>query len=106
MLPDDSDSVDGAKRWMRTPTTMAYEPLPLVCIATTAGTGGEADQRDVAANEKISEKTGVSGCDSLLPVLSVIDAERMLSVTPKFTAYQGFDRSPLQHQVYRLLNVR
>lgn len=65
--------------------------LPLVCITTTAGTGSEADQWGVVTNEETNEKIGVGGYDSLFPVISVVDPELMLSIPPKFTAYQGFD---------------
>lgn len=70
---------------------LVYEPLPLVCITTTAGTGSEADQWGVVTNEETNEKIGVGGYDSTFPVLSIIDPELMVSVPPKFTAYQGFD---------------
>lgn len=70
---------------------LAQDPLPIVCITTTAGTGSEADQWGVVTNEETNEKIGVGGYDSLFPVLSVIDPELMVSVPPKFTAYQGFD---------------
>ncbi len=67
------------------------DPLPIVCITTTAGTGSEADQWGVVTNEETHEKIGVGGYDSSFPVLSIIDPELMVSVPPKFTAYQGFD---------------
>jgi alcohol dehydrogenase len=66
-------------------------PLPIICITTTAGTGSEADQWGVVTNEETNEKIGVGGYDSLFPVLSIIDPELMKSVPSKFTAYQGFD---------------
>lgn len=34
---------------------------------------------------------GFGGYGCLFPVLSVVDPELMVSVPPKFTAYQGFD---------------
>ncbi len=67
------------------------DPLPVVCITTTAGTGSEADQWGVVTNEETNEKIGVGGDDSLFPVLAIIDPELMVSVPPVFTAYQGFD---------------
>ena len=70
---------------------LQHQPLPLVCITTTAGTGSEADQWGVVTNEETNEKIGVGGYDSTFPVLSIIDPELMVSVPPKFTAYQGFD---------------
>jgi alcohol dehydrogenase len=71
--------------------TIANDPLPLVCITTTAGTGSEADQWGVVTNEETNEKIGVGGYDSLFPVLSIIDPELMATVPPEFTAFQGFD---------------
>ena len=70
---------------------LRHDPLPIVCITTTAGTGSEADQWGVVTNEETNEKIGVGGYDSTFPVLSIIDPELMASVPPKFTAYQGFD---------------
>ena len=67
------------------------EPLPVVCITTTAGTGSEADQWGVVTNGETNEKIGCGGYDSLFPVLSIIDPELMKTVPAKFTAYQGFD---------------
>ncbi|MBC2579131.1 iron-containing alcohol dehydrogenase [Clostridium sp. DJ247] len=67
------------------------EPIPLICITTTAGTGSEVDQWGVVTNEETKEKVGVGGYDSLFPVLSIVDPELMKSVPSKFTAYQGFD---------------
>lgn len=64
------------------------EPLPLVCITTTAGTGSEADAYGVISNDETNEKIGFLAD---FPVLSIVDPELMLSVPAKFTAYQGFD---------------
>lgn len=65
--------------------------LPVICIATTAGTGSEADQWGVITNDETNEKIGFGGYDCLFPVLSVVDPELMVSVPSNFTAYQGFD---------------
>ena len=70
---------------------MREKPLPVVCITTTAGTGSEADQWGVITNDETNEKIGFGGYDELFPVLSIVDPELMLSLPPKFTAYQGFD---------------
>lgn len=69
---------------------MKNAPLPVVAITTTAGTGTEADAWAVVTNEETSEKIGF-GNDRTFPVLSIVDPDLMLSVPPKFTAYQGFD---------------
>ena len=70
---------------------LTKEPLPLVAITTTAGTGSEVDQWGVVSNEETNEKIGFGGYDSLFPQIAVVDPELMKSVPAKFTAYQGFD---------------
>ena len=67
------------------------EPLPVVAITTTAGTGSEVDQYGVISNEETNEKIGFGGYDSLFPKLAVVDPQLMMTVPPVFTAYQGFD---------------
>lgn len=71
--------------------TLKKEPLPLVAITTTAGTGSEVDQWGVVSNEETNEKIGFGGYDSLFPRIAVVDPALMKSVPAKFTAYQGFD---------------
>ncbi len=65
-----------------------FDPLPVVAITTTAGTGTEADPWTVITKD--DEKIGF-GYDKTFPVLSVVDPELMMSVPPALTAYQGFD---------------
>lgn len=64
------------------------DPLPIVAITTTAGTGTEADPWTVITNGE--EKIGF-GYEKTFPVLSIVDPELMLTVPPRLTAYQGFD---------------
>ncbi|HWQ70883.1 MAG TPA: iron-containing alcohol dehydrogenase [Desulfitobacteriaceae bacterium] len=66
------------------------KPLPVVAITTTAGTGSETDPGTVITNEEKHEKTGFVH-DDLFPILAIVDPELMLTVPPKYTAYQGFD---------------
>ena len=63
---------------------LVQEPLPVIAITTTAGTGSEVDQWGVVSNEETDEKIGFGGYDSLFP-------ELMVSIPPHLTAYQGFD---------------
>lgn len=63
-------------------------PLPVVAITTTAGTGTEADPWTVVTNGV--EKIGF-GYEKTFPVLSVVDPDLMISVPTVLTAYQGFD---------------
>lgn len=65
-------------------------PLSIIAITTTAGTGSETDPGTVITNEEKHEKTGFMH-EELFPVLAIVDPELMLTVPPKFTAYQGFD---------------
>lgn len=64
------------------------DPLPIVAITTTAGTGTEADPWTVITNGK--EKIGF-GYEKTFPTLSIVDPELMMTVPPHLTAYQGFD---------------
>ena len=74
----------GKKQWPKNPG------LPIVAIPTTAGTGTELDAWTVVTNEETKEKMS-GGNKNTFPVLSIVDPDFMLSVPPKFTAYQGFD---------------
>ncbi|NLI53953.1 MAG: iron-containing alcohol dehydrogenase [Clostridiales bacterium] len=66
------------------------DPLPIVAVTTTAGTGTEADPWTVVTKEETNEKIGF-GYDKTFPVLSVVDPELMRTIPPALTAYQGFD---------------
>lgn len=70
--------------------TIVNNPLPIVAIPTTAGTGSEMDSACVITNEKTNEKTGF-GDPTLFPVLAIVDPELTKSIPAKFTAFQGFD---------------
>ena len=91
------DYVSGGTGKGQTPSN---DPLPLICITTTAGTGSEVDQWGVVNNEETQEKIGCGGLDSLFPVLAVVDPELMASVPSKYTAYQGFDALFHSTEVY------
>lgn len=65
-------------------------PLPIIAITTTAGTGTEMDPWTVITNEETNEKIGF-GYEKTFPVLAIVDPELMMSVPPMLTAFQGFD---------------
>lgn len=67
-----------------------HDPLPLVCVTTTAGTGSEVDAGGVISCEENDEKLRL-GDPRLFPALSVVDPELMVSVPARLTAFQGFD---------------
>ncbi len=70
--------------------TPANPAIPIVCITTSAGTASEVDIASVITNDATQEKTGIF-YPSMFPTLSVVDSDLMMSVPPKFTAYQGMD---------------
>lgn len=75
------------------PELSVYDWLPVITIATDAGTGSEADPYFVVTNEELNIKRGFPIAKALgsFPVIAVVDPELMKSVPADFTAYQGFD---------------
>ncbi len=84
-LWDYSSSMTGGKK------ERVADPLPIVCITTTAGTGSEADPWGVITKEETNEKSGFFSGESMYPVLSIVDPDLMLTIPPALTAYQGMD---------------
>ena len=78
------------------------DPLPIVAVTTTAGTGTEADPWTVTTKEDTNEKIGF-GYEKTFPTLSVVDPELMTTVPASLTAFQGFDA--LFHSTEGYLNV-
>ncbi len=66
------------------------QPLPVIAVPTTAGTGTEADPWVVITKEETNEKLGF-GAPEMFAAYAFVDAELMLSVPQKLTAFQGFD---------------
>lgn len=66
------------------------DPLPVVAITTTAGTGTEADPWMVITKTETNEKIG-SGNDRTFPHLAIVDPALMVTVPARLTAFQGFD---------------
>ena len=90
MATNDGDLWDYISQGTGKGKPIAVKPLPIVAITTTAGTGSETDAGGVITNEETNEKTPIKG-PQLFPVLAIIDPELMMTVPPKYTAYQGFD---------------
>lgn len=80
-----------------------YDAIPIVAITTSAGTGSEVDIAAVISNDETKEKTGILS-PSMFPTLSIVDPDLMMSVPPKFTAYQGMDA--FFHASESLLNTK
>ena len=64
--------------------------MPVMEIATTAGTGSEADRYFVLTNPETKEKNGL-GFRCSYPVASIIDPELMKTMPPRVTAATGLD---------------
>lgn len=75
--------------------------LPVVAIPTTAGTGTEVNPTSVITNPETGEKVG-SACE--FPVLAIVDPELTLNITPRYTAFQGFD--VLFHCIEAFISVK
>lgn len=90
MMVNDGDLWDYAFSAKGGHKPFAHPGAPLVAITTSAGTGSEVDMFSVISNDELEEKTGVFDI-SMFPTISVVDSDLMMSVPPKFTAYQGMD---------------
>lgn len=77
------------------------DPLPIVTIPTTAGTGSEVNWGSSFSKEQTNEKIALKE-ERLLPKVTVIDPELTYSIPPSFTAYQGWDA--LTHSMEYLIN--
>lgn len=64
--------------------------LPILAIATTAGTGSEMNKNAVLTNPVTKEKPGMAH-PSLHPKASIVDPELMLSIPARVTASTGID---------------
>lgn len=70
--------------------TPEFDAIPIVAVTTSAGTGSEVDIAAVISNDEVKEKTGIF-FPPMFPALSIVDPDLMMSVPPKFTAFQGMD---------------
>jgi alcohol dehydrogenase len=70
-------------------TPLPRDPLPLIAIPTTAGTGAEATRTVIFSNAR-HEKVWAWG-DELKPVLALLDPELTIGVPPGVTAATGLD---------------
>lgn len=90
MIANDGDIWDYSLSKSGKGKTPQYDAIPIICITTSAGTASEVDTAAVITNSKTHEKSGIF-YDSMFPTLSIVDSELMMSVPPKYTAYQGMD---------------
>ncbi|WP_456086356.1 iron-containing alcohol dehydrogenase [Parabacteroides sp.] len=90
MMVNDGDLWDYAFSAKGGHKPFGHPGAPIVAITTSAGTGSEVDMFSVISNDELEEKTSVFDI-SMFPTISVVDSDLMMSVPPKFTAYQGMD---------------
>ncbi len=67
-----------------------------IAIPTTAGTGSEVTPFAVITDESTGDKYPLADYE-LMPTMAICDADLMLDIPPKLTAYAGFDA--LSHAV-------
>ena len=91
MASNDGDCWDYMGRGTGKRLPITERPLPVIAVPTTAGTGSEVDSWGVITNEETHEKLGFGSIDELYPVLAIVDPELTRTVSPWFTALQGFD---------------
>lgn len=77
------------------------EPLPLVAVPTTAGTGSEVTPYAVLTDTRAVDKFGI-GMPELFPRLAVLDAELTVSMPEAVTIDSGLDA--LSHAVEALFS--
>lgn len=71
-------------------TEQLTQTYPVLCVTTTSGTGSEATYFSVVTNTQTHEKPGL-GCPCMMPVVSIIDPELMVSLPNGITAQTGVD---------------
>lgn len=67
-----------------------HDPLPLVCIPTTAGTGSETTQYAIINNDEGTDKLNLNG-PRTFPILALLDPELSVTMPKDITADTGLD---------------
>lgn len=80
------DYLEGVGRGL----TLQNDPLPLLAMPTTAGTGSEATKNAVISSYAPMFKKSLRS-DKMMPRVVLIDPELTVSVPPEVTAYTGMD---------------
>ena len=97
-----------------------HEWLPVITIATDAGTGSDSDPYMCITNWEKHIKRGLPNTKIIgtFPIYAILDPELMATVPSDFTAYQGFDtlfhaiegyicnKSNLMSDMYALTSIK
>lgn len=77
--------------WAEPDVSLEHDPIPVICIPTTSGTGSEVTYEAVITNTKTKVK--MSFCDGvrMAPAVALVDPSLTLSVPPLVTASTGMD---------------
>ena len=79
------DFEDGRKDWRR-----AADPLPVIGVPTTAGTGSETGRATVVIDEAAQRKVIIFH-PGMMPKIVIADAELTIGLPPQLTAATGMD---------------
>jgi alcohol dehydrogenase class IV len=79
------------------------EPIPMIAVPTTAGTGSEVTSIAVVTDKDNKVKLGMKG-PQLLPTFAVLDPTLLKSLPPKMIAYTGIDA--FSHALESFLSIR
>lgn len=69
---------------------LTTEPLPMIAVPTTAGTGTEVTKNSVIKSEEFKVKVSLRS-DRMYPQYAVIDPLLTIGLSPEITAYTGID---------------
>jgi alcohol dehydrogenase class IV len=69
---------------------LTIEPLPMIAVPTTAGTGAEVTKNAVIKSEEFKVKVSLRS-DRMYPQYAVIDPILTIGLSPEVTAYTGID---------------
>lgn len=75
---------------------LLHDPLPIIAIPTTAGTGSEVTIWSVLTDEETGAKVSI-GSTRIMPAVALLDPELTLGLPPRVTAMTGMDA--LSHAV-------